>query len=116
MFGCCEDANYEIRQLKEKIESLEARIENAGQAMSETHSSWKSRCFAITAALDMDYGNPDDEMPGESNPKIESMKELRFWLEGALQCDKWEWSPDQATLAQDALDRANAIITKYEEK
>lgn len=32
--------------------------------MSETHDSWKSRCFAIMAALGIDFGeNGDDDVP-----------------------------------------------------
>jgi hypothetical protein len=36
--------------------TAEDRIENAVQAMSETHSSWESRCHAIMAALGKDFG------------------------------------------------------------
>jgi hypothetical protein len=36
--------------------TAEDRIDNAVQAMSETHSSWESRCHAIMAAIGKDFG------------------------------------------------------------
>lgn len=41
------------------------QIENAKQAMSETHSSWESRCHAIMAALGVNYGRLDEFLPDE---------------------------------------------------
>jgi hypothetical protein len=49
----------------ERIEELEAQIENAHMAAAETQPSWKHRCHVILAALGADYGDPDWIMPGD---------------------------------------------------
>lgn len=44
----------------------------------------------------------------------EALRDSLFWLEGALQCDKFEWSADQAALATYALERGLHIAAKAE--
>lgn len=54
----------------EAVEPIEDRIDNAVQAMSETHHSWEARCHAIMAALGFNFGWADpkhDEDPTTSN-------------------------------------------------
>ena len=48
----------------------EDRIENAKQAMAETHSSWESRCHAIMNALGIDAGGPT-VLPDEERTRAE---------------------------------------------
>ncbi|WP_210246253.1 hypothetical protein [Aureimonas fodinaquatilis] len=45
--------------------TLKDRIENAVQAMSETHRSWEARCHSIMGALDYDFGWSDPKMDAE---------------------------------------------------
>ena len=49
--------------LQARIEELEAYIENAGQAMSETSPNWEARCHAIMTALNMDFGGYSEDLP-----------------------------------------------------
>ena len=49
--------------LQDRIEELEAYIENAGQAMSETSPNWEARCHAIMTALNMDFGGYSEDLP-----------------------------------------------------
>jgi len=48
--------------------TTEERIENAAQAMSETSRSWKHRCFAIMAALGLDFGDVDQMIADDGSP------------------------------------------------
>lgn len=41
---------------------------------------------------------------------VAALHDALFWLEGALQCDKFEWSTDQGSIATDALERGRAVI------
>ncbi|MNU30501.1 hypothetical protein D3C71_190010 [compost metagenome] len=67
-----------------RLADLEARIENAHMAASETQPSWKHRCYAILGALGADYGDPDWIMPGERR-KLEAALARVAELEGKLQ-------------------------------
>lgn len=51
----------------EYIEELEDKIESAGLAMAETSTSWERRCFSITAALGMDFGDPTPDIPEQDS-------------------------------------------------
>lgn len=42
--------------------------------------------------------------------KRSDVKEALLWLRSALDCEKWDWSPDQYGLAEDALHRVMAAI------
>jgi hypothetical protein len=55
----CKDAAATIERLTRERDEARESIENAGQAASETQSSWKHRCYAILAALGLNYGDPD---------------------------------------------------------
>lgn len=48
------------------------RIENACQAASETHSSWEARCYAILAALGLNFG----KAPGPENDAYRAVDPL----------------------------------------
>lgn len=47
-------------EINKVLEIYSDRIENAMQAMSETHQSWESRCHAIMSALGVDYGRMNE--------------------------------------------------------
>lgn len=47
------------------LRELTERIENARQEASETHTDWRSRCYAILSSLGMDFGDREFEMPDE---------------------------------------------------
>lgn len=40
--------------------------------------------------------------------------EVLGWLEGALKCKEWEWSPDQHAFASAAYDRAMIFLNGFE--
>lgn len=42
------------------------------------------------------------------------LSEVLGWLEGALKCKAWEWSPDQEAYATDALARATLFLNGIE--
>lgn len=70
LFFAKKDRKKQAAEYEKRIDALEKQldanravgadlldnIENAKQAMSETHHSWESRCHAIMAALGIDYG------------------------------------------------------------
>lgn len=58
------------------IEELLAKIENAGQAMSETHDSWEHRCHAIMAALGLDFGGVTPDIPEQNSWYALNMKRM----------------------------------------
>lgn len=58
----------------ERLEVLEAKIENAGQAMAETQRSWEHRCHAIIAALELDFGGPTPDIPEQDSWHARKMK------------------------------------------
>lgn len=42
------------------------------------------------------------------------LSEVLGWLDGALKCKDWEWSPDQHALASAAYDRAMVFLNGFE--
>lgn len=55
----------------------EERIENAKQAMSETHDTWKVRCFAIMGALGLDFGDGKEYIPDHNDKFRMDSKEAK---------------------------------------
>ena len=47
----------------DRIEKLEASIDNACQSMAETSPNWEARCYAIMAALGYDFGGYSEDAP-----------------------------------------------------
>ena len=64
-----EAADY-LEQLEEKLEFLEAKIDNANMAASETTRNWEERCHNILAALGEDYGDYEHDEENEHNEPI----------------------------------------------
>ena len=62
--------------LSDEVDRLRGRIENACQAASETHPSWERRCYAITSALGLDYGEPTPDIPEQSGWYARKMKQM----------------------------------------
>lgn len=59
-------ARHAFASCAEFIAELEAKIENAGLAACETQPSWERRCYAIMAALGLDYGEPSPDIPEQN--------------------------------------------------
>lgn len=64
---CINVANYNIEQATKDRDAAEARataaeekIEAAHMAAAETHRTWGTRLHAIFAALDLNFGDPDE--------------------------------------------------------
>jgi prefoldin subunit 5 len=82
------------REKADRIEALEEKIENAAQAMSETADNWEARCYAIMAALGMDFGGYSEDVPDvgsyyevnirRCNARIEALEKRVAELEEAL--------------------------------
>jgi hypothetical protein len=60
-----EIASFTDAAVHAHVGGLQTMIDNAQQAASETQDSWKHRCYAIMAALGLDYGDVDWVMPDE---------------------------------------------------
>lgn len=68
----------------------EERIENAKQAMAETHDTWKSRCFAIMNALGLDFGDGKEFIPDHDDKfrmKPDEVKIFSKMIEGGKLTD-----------------------------
>jgi DNA-binding FrmR family transcriptional regulator len=56
------------------LDAATGKIENATQAMAETHRSWEHRCHAIMAALDMDFGGVTPDVPEQDSWYARNLK------------------------------------------
>ncbi len=66
-----------INPLCDLVEELQENIDNAHQAACETQRSWKHRCHAVLAALGLDFGDPDFEIPDELEVKTAASPEIK---------------------------------------
>jgi chromosome segregation ATPase len=111
-----EDRDTTITRLTAEVERLRESIDNAQQAASETHPSWKNRCYSILRALGIDCGDPDWMMPDDLK-KLELAEAENERLRAALKhyaCECWgnvkcyhECSPC-GSWARDALEYKGA--------
>lgn len=100
-------------ELVARVAELEKLIDKAQIAASETQPSWKHRCYAILAALGLDYGDPDWEMPDEQRRR-EAAEARVAELERALIADRtrveelgrdWEAAEARATALAAEVER-----------
>jgi uncharacterized coiled-coil protein SlyX len=95
-----EAAEAERDRLAEKVEELTDKFDNAHQAACETHHDWRSRCYAITAAMGLDFGDPNEELPDEmrrADRLAAALAEAQARIEvmrAALKAMVDRWEPD----------------------
>lgn len=113
-----------IDRLTARVAELEESIEDAHQAASETQPSWKHRCYAIMAALGVDYGDPDWMMPDEHKALTARVKELEAALEWYADSAHYRTRVDPygdgrnypAMVQLDYGEKARAALTPEKEK
>lgn len=79
-----QDLAWDVGKREDEIQQLQAKIEGATIAASETQPTWHHRCNKIMAALGYDYGDADWMMPDEKRRLIdaeEDIERLRAALE-----------------------------------
>jgi peptidoglycan hydrolase CwlO-like protein len=77
--------------LQRRVTELENHIEEASLVASETHQTWEDRCRAVIAAIGLDFGVSDNNIPDELSVrqiKIDALQsrvdELNNQLDSAL--------------------------------
>jgi len=55
------------REMCSKNKTMVDQRTNAAHAMSETHGSWEERCYAIMAALNLNFGEFSVDVPEEGS-------------------------------------------------
>ena len=76
LIAAAPDMHATILALCDEVERLRGLIENASQAASETQPSWEHRCYAITSALGLDFGEPTPDIPEQSGWYAHKMKQM----------------------------------------
>lgn len=108
------DLEDERDRLKERLEELEAKIENATYAASETQPTWHHRCNKIMAALGYDYGDANWMMPDEKRRLADAEADI-FRLKSLLTDAKNVIKTLAATSNTDPLDLAAFLQRIYKE-